>query len=192
MKSKKKLFIFITISLALVFTLIYCIADRYMMNNKNMKIDNTAIAAQNTEKAVADDIKISLISNDNSNEELSLKELKEKFNLDSDLTINKLCSELKKIGYELDAAGESDLKFKKEDSKNTKPNKYYIGEKEGFLAIYKSDENGELAIEDDNDIYRENKKVEMLPEEDKNKISNFQLEYDNKEDAEEDLSEFLS
>ena len=74
MKSKKKLFIFITISLALVFTLIYCIADRYMMNNKNMKIDNTAIAAQNTEKAVADDIKISLISNDNSNEELSLKE----------------------------------------------------------------------------------------------------------------------
>lgn len=192
MKNKGKLFIVTTISLALIFTLTYCIADRYMMNKKNAEMENTTIATQNTEKAVDDNMKISLISGTDSDEELSLKELKEKFNLDSDLTINKLCAELKKIGYNLDYADESDLKFKKDDSKTVDPDKYYIGEKEGFLAIYKSDSNGKLFIENDSDVYRENKSVEMLPEDDVNKISNFKLKYDSKEDAEEDLSEFLS
>ena len=191
MVNKRKLFIFITISLALIFTLTYCIADRYMMKKKAEK-ENTAVATQNTEKNIADDMKICLMSGDNTDEELSLKDLREKYNLDSALTINKICSALKAIGYELEDAGESELTFKREVSKSVKPNKYYIGEKEGYLAIYKSDDNGNLFIEKDSDVYRDHKKVEMLPEDDKIKISSFELEYDTKEDAEEDLSEFLS
>lgn len=191
MVNKRKLFIFITISLALIFTLTYCIADMYMMKKKAEK-ENTAVATQNTEKNIADDMKICLMSGDNIDEELSLKDLREKYNLDSALTINKLCSALKEIGYELEDAGESELTFKREASKSVNPNKYYIGEKEGYLAIYKSDDNGNLFIEKDSDVYKDHKKVEMLPEDDKTKISNFDLEYDTKEDAEEDLSEFLS
>ena len=191
MVNKRKLFIFITISLALIFTLTYCIADIYMMKKKAEK-ENTAVATQNTEKNIADDMKICLMSGDNTDEELSLKDLREKYNLDSALTINKLCSALKEIGYELEDAGESELTFKREASKSVNPNKYYIGEKEGYLAIYKSDDNGNLFIEKDSDVYRDHKKVEMLPEDDKIKISSFELEYDTKEDAEEDLSEFLS
>ena len=191
MVNKRKLFIFITISLALVFTLTYCMADMYMMKKKAEK-ENTAVATQNTEKNIADDMKICLMSGDNIDEELSLKDLREKYNLDSALTINKLCSALKEIGYELEDAGESELTFKREASKSVNPNKYYIGEKEGYLAIYKSDDNGNLFIEKDSDVYKDHKKVEMLPEDDKTQISNFDLEYDTKEDAEEDLSEFLS
>lgn len=191
MVNKRKLFIFITISLALVFTLTYCMADMYMMKKKAEK-ENTAVATQNTEKNIADDMKICLMSGDNIDEELSLKDLREKYNLDSALTINKLCSALKEIGYELEDAGESELTFKREASKSVNPNKYYIGEKEGYLAIYKSDDNGNLFMEKDSDVYKDHKKVEMLPEDDKTKISNFDLEYDTKEDAEEDLSEFLS
>lgn len=191
MVNKRKLFVFITISLALIFTLTYCIADMYMMKKKAEK-ENTAVATQNTEKNIADDMKICLMSGDNIDEELSLKDLREKYNLDSALTINKLCSALKEIGYELEDAGESELTFKREASKSVNPNKYYIGEKEGYLAIYKSDDNGNLFIEKDSDVYKDHKKVEMLPEDDKTKISNFDLEYDTKEDAEEDLSEFLS
>ncbi len=191
MVNKRKLFIFITISLALIFTLTYCIADMYMMKKKAEK-ENTAVATQNTEKNIADDMKICLMSGDNIDEELSLKDLREKYNLDSALTINKLSSALKEIGYELEDAGESELTFKREASKSVNPNKYYIGEKEGYLAIYKSDDNGNLFIEKDSDVYKDHKKVEMLPEDDKTKISNFDLEYDTKEDAEEDLSEFLS
>lgn len=191
MVNKRKLFIFITISLALIFTLTYCIADIYMMKKKAEK-ENTAVATQNTEKNIADDMKICLMSGDNTDEELSLKDLREKYNLDSALTINKICSALKEIGYELEDAGESELTFKREASKSVNPNKYYIGEKEGYLAIYKSDDNGNLFIEKDSDVYRDHKKVEMLPEDDKIKISSFELEYDTKEDAEEDLSEFLS
>ena len=166
-------------------------ADMYMMKKKAEK-ENTAVATQNTEKNIADDMKICLMSGDNIDEELSLKDLREKYNLDSALTINKLCSALKEIGYELEDAGESELTFKREASKSVNPNKYYIGEKEGYLAIYKSDDNGNLFIEKDSDVYKDHKKVEMLPEDDKTKISNFDLEYDTKEDAEEDLSEFLS
>ena len=191
MVNKRKLFVFITISLALIFTLTYCIADMYMMKKKAEK-ENTAVATQNTEKNIADDMKICLMSGDNTDEELSLKDLREKYNLDSALTINKICSALKEIGYELEDAGESELTFKREASKSVNPNKYYIGEKEGYLAIYKSDDNGNLFIEKDSDVYRDHKKVEMLPEDDKIKISSFELEYDTKEDAEEDLSEFLS
>ena len=191
MVNKRKLFIFITISLALIFTLTYCIADIYMMKKKAEK-ENTAVATQNTEKNIADDMKICLMSGDNTDEELSLKDLREKYNLDSALTINKLCSALKEIGYELEDAGESELTFKREASKSVNPNKYYIGEKEGYLAIYKSDDNGNLFIEKDSDVYKDHKKVEMLPEDDKIKISSFELEYDTKENAEEDLSEFLS
>ena len=191
MVNKRKLFIFITISLALIFTLTYCIADIYMMKKKAEK-ENTAVATQNTEKNIADDMKICLMSGDNTDEELSLKDLREKYNLDSALTINKICSALKEIGYELEDAGESELTFKREASKSVNHNKYYIGEKEGYLAIYKSDDNGNLFIEKDSDVYRDHKKVEMLPEDDKIKISSFELEYDTKEDAEEDLSEFLS
>lgn len=191
MVNKRKLFVFITISLALIFTLTYCIADMYMMKKKAEK-ENTAVATQNTEKNIADDMKICLMSGDNIDEELSLKDLREKYNLDSALTINKLCSALKEIGYELEDAGESELTFKREASKSVNPNKYYIGEKEGYLAIYKSDDNGNLFIEKDSDVYKDHKKVEMLPEDDKTQISNFDLEYDTKEDAEEDLSEFLS
>lgn len=191
MVNKRKLFVFITISLALIFTLTYCIADIYMMKKKAEK-ENTAVATQNTEKNIADDMKICLMSGDNTDEELSLKDLREKYNLDSALTINKICSALKEIGYELEDAGESELTFKREASKSVNPNKYYIGEKEGYLAIYKSDDNGNLFIEKDSDVYRDHKKVEMLPEDDKIKINSFELEYDTKEDAEEDLSEFLS
>ena len=77
-------------------------------------------------------------------------------------------------------------------SKSVKPNKYYIGEKDGFLAIYKTDKDGTLLIENSEDVYSDNKKVDNLREIDKNKIKNFEFEYDSKEDAEESLSEFLS
>lgn len=192
MINKRKLFAVITLSLAVIFTLTYFIADRYMMNKKNSKKEIKTVATQNIENNIEDDMKICLMSGDNTDDELSLKDLREKFNLDSALTINKLCSALKEKGYELEDADESELTFKREVSKSVNPNKYYIGEKEGYLAIYKSDDNGNLIIENDTDVYKDNKKVEMLPEDDKIKISNFELEYDTKEDAEEDLSEFLS
>ncbi|MBE6062900.1 MAG: hypothetical protein E7207_04910 [Clostridium butyricum] len=192
MINKKKLFIFTTISLAIIFTLTYFIADKYIMKNKNIKNNNTTVAAQNTEKNISADTKICLVSGEQTDEELTLNELKHKFNLDSDLTISKLCSALSEIGYEFDNENDSELIFKRDNCKKVNPNKYYIGEKEGFLAIYKSDEKGNLFIEKDSDVYRQNKKVEMLPKHDKDKISSFQLEYDNKDDAEEDLTEFLS
>ena len=84
------------------------------------------------------------------------------------------------------------MTYKRDVSKSIKPNKYYIGEKDGFLAIYKTDNDGTLLIENSEDVYSNNKKVDNLRESDKNKIKNFEFEYDTKEDAEEGLSEFLS
>lgn len=192
MINKRKLFISITMILALIFSLTYCFADRYLMNKRNAEKQNTAVATQNTEKNLEDDTKVCLISGEKTDDELTLKELEAKYNLNSNITLNSLCTELKQKGYELDGVDDSKLIFKKEEEYSVKPDKYYIGEKDGYLAIYKTDENANLFIEKDADVYRDNKKVDNLTQDDKNKIKNFEFEYDNKDDAEEDLSEFLS
>lgn len=192
MINKRKLFISITMILALIFSLTYYIADRYLYNKKKAEPKNTSVATQNVETNLEDNTKVCLIESDNSENELTLEELKAKFNLDSGLTLNKLCTELKANGYELDSEKESKLIFKKESEPAVKPDKYYIGEKDGFLAIYKTDENANLFIEKNEDVYRDFKKVDSLPEVDKDKIKNFELEYNSRDDAEEDLSEFLS
>lgn len=192
MINKRKLFLSITMILALIFTLTYCFADRYLFNKKKAESKNTSVAAQNIEMNLEDATKIFLIDADNKEEELTLKDIRDKFNLDSNITLNKLCTELKANGYELDGEKESKLIFKKESQCVVKPDKYYIGEKDGYLAIYKTDENANLFIEKNEDVYRDFKKVDFLTESDKTKIRNFEFEYNNKEDAEEDLSEFLS
>jgi hypothetical protein len=49
-----------------------------------------------------------------------------------------------------------------------------------------------LAIENSEDVYSNNKKVDSLREGDKQKIKNFEFEYNSKDEAEEGISEFLS
>jgi hypothetical protein len=189
--TKKKLFIGILITLVLIFSITYYLSDRYV-NNKTPK-DNSVVASGTDKNGeLNDNTKIYLSSGQAKQKELTLAELKKELNLDGNLTIAELSKELKDKGYTLEIEANGEMTYKKDNSKSLKPNKYYIGEKDGYLAIYKTDENGKLLIENSNDVYSNSKKVDTLSDIDKEKIKNFELEYNSKEDAEENLSEYLS
>jgi flagellar biogenesis protein FliO len=191
MINKKKLFIWMVIILALIFSITYYFSNKYI-TNKNTQ--NNSVRASETDKSqeLSDNLKICLVSGEKKEKVLTLAELKKELNLDSNLTEAELSKELKNKGYVLEVQENGEMTYKKDSSKSVKPNKYYIGEKDGYLAIYKTNENGTLLIENSNDVYTNSKKIESLNDIDKNKIENFELEYNTKDDAEENLSEFLS
>ncbi|MFT8350813.1 hypothetical protein [Clostridium saccharoperbutylacetonicum] len=191
MINKKKLFIWMVIILALIFSITYYFSNKYI-TNKNTQ--NNSVRASETDKSqeLSDNLKICLVSGEKKEKVLTLAELKKELNLDSNLTEAELSKELKNKGYVLEVQENGEMTYKKDNSKSVKPNKYYIGEKDGYLAIYKTNENGTLLIENSNDVYTNSKKIESLNDIDKNKIENFELEYNTKDDAEENLSEFLS
>ncbi|AWK52479.1 hypothetical protein DIC82_16360 [Clostridium beijerinckii] len=191
MINKKKLFVSMTIILALIFSITYYLSDKYI-SNKNAK--NKAAIASEIKKSsgISDSTKIYLFAGENKEKESTIADLKKELNIDGNLTQAELSKALQDKGYVLEIESNGEMKYKKDISKFIKPNKYYIGEKDGFLAIYKTDNDGTLLIENSEDVYSNNKKVENLRESDKNKIKNFEFEYNSKEDAEENLSEFLS
>lgn len=190
MINKKKLFIGMAMILVLIFFVTYYLSDKYIVN-KNLK--NAVEASEiNKNKQLSDNTKIYLFSGEKKEKELTISELKKELNIDGNLTKGELSKALSDKGYVLELNANGEMTYKKDISKALKPNKYYIGEKDGFLAIYKTDKDGILLIENNEDVYSDNKKVDSLREIDKNKIKNFEFEYDSKEDAEENLSEFLS
>lgn len=190
MNKKMKLFICLSILLAIAFGSLYCCVNKLYISKNNQ----SAVVAQNTINSDAKlnkDTKVNLFSKGKIEKEYTLDEIKNKLQIKDDLSKADLVQLLDKEGYAFDSVINDELMFKKK--KNTiKPNQYYIGEKDGYLAIYKADDNGKLNIENDSDVYKEFKTVDSLEKIDKEKIENFDLEYATKEEAEENLSEFLS
>ncbi len=191
MINKRKLLISMTIILALIFSITYYLSDKYI-SNKNAKNNATVASGTNNNNSLSDSTKVYLFAGEKKEKESTIADLKKELNIDGNLTQTELSKVLKDKGYALEVESNGEMTFKRDISKSVKPNKYYIGEKDGFLAIYKTDNDGTLLIENSEDVYSDNKKVSSLRELDKNKINNFEFEFDSKEDAEESLSEFLS
>ncbi|MFW2487688.1 hypothetical protein ACN077_03815 [Clostridium chromiireducens] len=191
MVNKKKLFIGMTMVLALIFFITYYLSDKYI-TNKNARNNAVTASEINKNNELSDNTKIYLFSGETKEKELTLADLKKELNINKNLSAAELSKALKEKGYVLEIQANGEMTYKKDLSKVVKPNKYYIGEKDGYLAIYKTDNDGTLLIEKKEDVYSDNKKVDNLRELDKDKIKNFELEFDTKDDAEESLSEFLS
>ena len=193
MMNKKKILISMIILLALIFSISYYFTGRYFKNKNADSTNNTTEVSQTKGQSGLDDsTKIYLFAGEKKEKESTIAELKKELNIDGDLTQAQLSKALNQKGYALELASNGELTYKRDASKAVKPNKYYIGEKDGYLAIYKTDNTGTLTIENKEDVYSDGKKFDSLTEGDKTKIKNFEFEYDSKEDAEENLSEFLS
>lgn len=191
--SKRKIFIIMTLLLAIIFSLTYYLCDRYITKPIIDKENATVVNKDNSNTDdLSDETRVCLYSGDIKEEELSLGDLKKELNISEDLSVADLSQSLKDKGYVLVLTSDKELTYKRDPSQTVKPDKYYIGEKDGYLAVYKTDDNGILQIEKDEDIYRDSKKIDSLTPADISKIKNFEFEYDNKDDAEEKLSEFLS
>ena len=190
--SKKKIFILMTLLLAIIFSLTYYLCDKYITKPIIDKENATVVKNNNLNDDLSNETRVCLYSGDIKEDELSLGDLKKELNISEDLSVTDLSKSLKDKGYVLALTSDKELTYKRDPSQTVKPDKYYIGEKDGYLAVYKTDSNGILQIEKDEDIYRDSKKIDGLTPADISKIKNFEFEYDNKDEAEEKLSEFLS
>ena len=189
---KKKLFVISLIAVAFLFTFVISYEVSYRIVTKNNK--NTA--SSKVEKInLSDDTVVVLKSKKDSgyitDKIYTVKELKNIYKLKSNITEDDLKNLFGKQDYNISENTQVRLVFNK-NSNSFIPNKYYIGEKNGYLAIYKSYDKGELFIENESsDIYVNQKKVDTLDDISKRKIKNFEKYYDTKDEAEEEITEYL-
>lgn len=103
--------------------------------------------------------------------------------------INRLFTEMYPLtGYEIVDFNNKSIIIKEINNKKFEPNMYYIGEKNGYITVYKSDDNGDLFIENESsDI--SSKKVELLPTTDRELVLNYELKSNERGEVEYILSE---
>ncbi|HEE9845345.1 hypothetical protein [Clostridium perfringens] len=103
--------------------------------------------------------------------------------------MEELISAVEKDGYKLVSSTSGEIIFLN-DMGILEAGKYYIGEKDGYIAIFKAGEDGRAFIENPEDV--STKKIEDLPEVDRSKISNFEKKYDTREECEENITNYIS
>ena len=68
---------------------------------------------------------------------------------------------------------------------------YYIGEENGYICLFKTDENGNI-MNSEKTVYNTSKPISMLPEVDQEYIKNNNLFFEDKTKALEQISEIIS
>lgn len=120
----------------------------------------------------------------------TVAELKNQYKLSGDVTKKEIEGLFEKQNYTIQDNSNVRLVFNRVNGQYVK-GKYYIGDKDGYIAIYKCNDEGQLVIEDEkNDV--SNSKTENLDEESRDIIMNFKKSFDTKEDAEEAMTEFTT
>jgi len=105
------------------------------------------------------------------------------------MDINKIFTDVYPLGkYEIIDFNDKSIVLKEKDENNFNPNMYYIGEKNGYITVFKSDNNGKLFIENEK-VDITSKKVDSLPVSDRNLVLNYQLSSDNRDEMQYILSE---
>lgn len=182
------------ISIMVLFTIFYSsfTISKIYINDKN---EQKVILEEEEvkEQALEDNTKICLFRGENLEKEKTVKELRNEFNLDESVTEEELTDTLKVMGYIRNEKIGDEIYYTRNVEESFEPNKYYIREYEGFLAIYKTDEKGNCTIENlETDVFRDGKKFSELPEGDREMIKNLELVYNSKEEAVLDITDIVS
>lgn len=186
--------------LILIFILIlgagtYFVTDKLIDSRYNNEEKNRAEkTVYNSTKALSDEIEIVLMNDGIVTKEQSLLEFKEENSISSDISEQFVVNFFISEGYKLEELMDTRLVFSKDSaSMVVEPNKYYIGEKDGYFAIYKSDSNGKLIIENEDDVYKNSRPISFLQDQDDlRRIKEFKNSFDTKEEAKERLSAYIS
>lgn len=187
---RNKVTLFIVLLIVCFFST-YFIVDR-LTNSKNKDVnDNQSKTTVYNTNSLSDDMKIILKVDGIVETSETLKEFKLDNNIDN---VNEqfLVDYYASKGYSVESLSEKKVVLNKDEEVILEPNKYYLGEKDGYFAIYKSDENGKVFIEDESDIYRSSKMVNTIPKDDQEAIKSFKFGYDTKDEAKEILSGYIS
>lgn len=178
----------------IVFSGVY-LGSYYYNLGKIAKV-NANVEQTNTENTnvLKDDIVIMFMKKNQQNIEeiyyqVTVSELKERLKLDK-VSEKELETMLKEKGYSKVKSEDNKIIFTKEEGTGLTPNKYYLGDKDGNIAIFKTDENGKAFIEKPSDISV--KKLYSLPKMDSDIIKSFGRQFDTREECEEELSAYVS
>lgn len=181
----------VLISITFLLAILFCSTYFLTLNLfKSNNIENQSVFSNND--YLSDDIFIALKTNNLTDILEKLSNFKSKFNLSNNLTEEDLIKELSKKGYVLSNKTNEKLTFTRTDIKNEfKANMYYIGEENGYVCLFKTDENGNI-INSEKIVYNTSKPISMLPEVDQEYIKNNNLFFEDKTKALEQISEIIS
>lgn len=182
--------------LAICFCLSYFITDYITDPNRditNAEAQNETVYSENN-KYLDNNIYVMLKTNDNIDMAENLINLKSKLDLSENITKEDLNEELSTQGYVLSEWDNNKLVYTRDAAINTskfKSDKYYLGEENGFISLFKTDSNGNI-IESEKKVYSDSKPLSNLPEIDQNYIKEHKFSFDTKEEALQKLSEMIS
>lgn len=188
---RNKVTLFIVLLIVCFFST-YFIVDRLTNSKyKDVSDNQSKTIVYNNTNSLSDDMKIILKVDGIVETSETLKEFKLDNNIDN---VNEqfLIDYYASKGYSVESLSEKKVVLNKDEEVILEPNKYYLGEKDGYFAIYKSDENGKVFIEDESDVYRSSKMVNTIPKDDQEAIKSFKFGYDTKDEAKEILSGYIS
>lgn len=165
------------------------------INNPNITNSNELVIEDGGEKvvlnqtpqALEDNMVVVLKTKENIDSEKTVAQLKAELSLTGEVTKESLSKVLESEGYELGEIKSDKLVFNRESEHVLVPNKFYLGEKDGMLAIYKTSENGEPK-----DIYVDKAPINILPEVNQESLKNFEKYYDTEEEAHMMLTAYTS
>ncbi|GAA0816500.1 hypothetical protein [Clostridium tertium] len=182
--------------LAICFCLSYFITDYITDPNRditNAEAQNETVYSENN-KYLDNNIYVMLKTNDNIDMAENLINLKSKLDLSENITKEDLSEELSTQGYVLSEWDNNKLVYTRDAAVNTskfKSDKYYLGEENGFISLFKTDSNGNI-IKSEKKVYSDSKPLSNLPEIDQNYIKEHKFSFDTKEEALQKLSEMIS
>lgn len=181
-KKNKILIILILILICVsVFLVTYFITYKLNAKNRNANFVNR----NKYETAMKNEIRELVIVNQN-----SFGEFSEKNRIKLEIAdINKFFEEMYlNSSYEILDFNDKSIILRELSIKVFEPNMYYIGEKDGYVTVFKSNEEGKLFVENES-IDISNKKVDFLPLADREMVRNYELKSDNREGVQYILSE---
>ena len=191
--NKKK---FITISAFLIVGLFF--STYYIVNKKieqrDLKYLNTLAEETNVSKAneiLKNDLKVAFYTENTKDKVTTIKALIDEYKIDkNNVTENELAKAVSKDGYKLSSRSSEGIIFKRDSKDSLEKNTYYIGEKDGYLAIYKTDDNGNLNI---HKVYSDDISIDNFMEVDANKIKNYKyFNSKNLNEVEEKITELTT
>lgn len=187
------------LSAVIVLTLVVSFVGSYLITNRltNPKytegIDEANKTVYNNTKALDDNMILVLMNEGVVEKEQSISEFKKDNSILTDINEQFIVNFFEANGYNLESLEDKKVVFVKDGTTNVlKPNKYYIGEKDGYFAIYKTDDKGNLSIENNDDIFKNSRTISFLKGKDLDEIKNFKYYYDTKEEAIEKLTSYIS
>lgn len=191
--NKKKI---ITISAFLIVGLFF--STYYIVNKKieqrDLKYLNTLAEETNASKAneiLKNDLKVDFYTENTKDKVTTIKALIDEYKIDkNNVTENELAKAVSKDGYKLSSRSSEGIIFKRDSKDSLEKNTYYIGEKDGYLAIYKTDDNGNLNI---HKVYSDDISIDNFMEVDANKIKNYKyFNSKNLNEVEEKITELTT